>query len=87
MEGLVANLRGAYRASIRPWTGCPRDPERRWSSWTGSPPSGLPEKWRDYSTLEIDRDDLYGNAHRGYTVNYDRELTKLSEPVDRSNGT
>ncbi|MXI81397.1 hypothetical protein GR254_18380, partial [Mycobacterium tuberculosis] len=26
---------------------------------------GYPIKWRDYSKLAIDRDDLYGNVQRG----------------------
>lgn len=44
---------------------------------------GYPIKWRDYSKLAIDRDDLYGNVQRGYAVNHDRELAKLFGPVDR----
>ena len=41
----------------------------RWPSWTSSRPKiGYPAKWRDYSTLVIDRDDLYGNYRRGYAV-------------------
>jgi putative endopeptidase len=44
---------------------------------------GYPAKWRDYSTLVIDRADLYGNYQRGSAVSSDRELAKLGGPVDR----
>jgi predicted metalloendopeptidase len=44
---------------------------------------GSPTKWRDYSKLVTDRADLDGNYQRGYAVNYDRELAKLGDPVDR----
>ena len=44
---------------------------------------GYPAKWRDYSKLVIERDDLYGNYRRGYAVSSERELAKLGGPVDR----
>ena len=86
MDELVANLREAYRVSINSleWM-TPRDPaRRRWPSWTSSRRrSAIPAKWRDYSALVIERDDLYGNYLRGYAVESDRELAKLGGPVDR----
>jgi putative endopeptidase len=45
---------------------------------------GHPEKWRDYSGLEIARDDAYGNAERASRFEYLRNLAKLGRPVDRS---
>jgi predicted metalloendopeptidase len=48
-----------------------------------TPKIGYPVRWRDYSALVIDRDDLYGNALRGQVVETDRELAKLGGPVDR----
>jgi putative endopeptidase len=45
---------------------------------------GYPEHWRDYSTLEIKRDDLLGNVARA-TVYEDRHnLDKLGKPVDET---
>ena len=46
-----------------------------------------PKKWRDYSKLVIDRDDLYGNYQRGYTVNYDREWPSWAAPSTATNGS
>ncbi len=45
---------------------------------------GHPEKWRDYSGLEVRRDDAYGNAERAQRFELQRNLRKLGAPVDRS---
>jgi putative endopeptidase len=43
---------------------------------------GYPEHWRDYSKLEVKRDDLIGNLERSAAFEYDRELKKIGKPVD-----
>jgi predicted metalloendopeptidase len=48
-----------------------------------TPKIGYPNKWRDYSSLVIKRDDLYGNYQRGRAADSDREIAKLGGPVDR----
>ncbi|WP_297511620.1 M13-type metalloendopeptidase [Flavobacterium sp.] len=45
---------------------------------------GYPDKWRDYSSLTISKDDLYGNLQRCAAFEYDRNLAKLGKPVDRT---
>jgi endothelin-converting enzyme/putative endopeptidase len=44
---------------------------------------GYPDKWRDYSTLEIVRGDELGNVERARTFEFDRQLAKIGKPVDR----
>ena len=44
---------------------------------------GYPEKWIDYSGLEIRKDDALGNAQRAELFTYRRSLAKLGQPVDR----
>lgn len=44
---------------------------------------GYPDKWRDYSGLEIKAGDAYGNWWRGDQFEYRRNLGKLGKPVDR----
>jgi putative endopeptidase len=44
---------------------------------------GYPAKWRDYSALEIRRDDPLGNAQRSSLFEYNRNLAKLGKPTDR----
>jgi putative endopeptidase len=85
MDELVANLREAYRVSITDleWM----TPETRQRALEKldkfTPKIGYPAKWRDYSTLVIARDDLYGNYQRGHAREHDRDLAKLGGPVDR----
>ena len=45
---------------------------------------GYPDKWRDYSGLEIRRDDLLGNVQRGDAFEQRRQLAKIGKPVDRT---
>jgi putative endopeptidase len=44
---------------------------------------GYPDKWRDYSALEIRRDDLLGNVQRGDAFEFRRQLAKIGKPLDR----
>ena len=44
---------------------------------------GYPNKWRDYSGLEVLRGDALGNAQRGSLFDYRQDLAKLGRPVDR----
>ena len=43
---------------------------------------GYPEKWRDYSTLTVNRDDAIGNAERATIFRRNYQLDKLGKPVD-----
>ena len=45
---------------------------------------GYPDKWRDYSTLKVIKDDYYGNMQRATAFEYKRQLDKLGKPVDRA---
>ncbi len=49
-----------------------------------TPKIGYPEKWRDYSALEVVRGDALGNAMRSARFKYQRELDKIGKPIDRS---
>lgn len=43
---------------------------------------GYPDSWIDYSTLNVDRSDAFGNMQRAEAFLRARSLTKLREPVD-----
>jgi putative endopeptidase len=45
---------------------------------------GYPDKWIDYSSLEIKRDDALGNLERAQLFEYRRQLAKLRQPVDKT---
>jgi endothelin-converting enzyme/putative endopeptidase len=44
---------------------------------------GYPDKWRDYSKLEIVRGDELGNVERAREFEFNRDLAKIGKPVDR----
>ncbi|HEV2957686.1 MAG TPA: M13 family metallopeptidase [Xanthobacteraceae bacterium] len=45
---------------------------------------GYPDKWRDYSALEIIRGDALGNALRAERFEFRRRLAKIGKPTDRA---
>ncbi len=45
---------------------------------------GYPDKWRDYSKLNIVRGDLVGNVIRSREFGHDYMVNRLGKPVDRS---
>src|SRR5262249_22008851 len=45
---------------------------------------GYPDRWVDYTGLEIRRDDLLGNVQRASLFDYRRKTALLGKPVDRS---
>ncbi|MFZ0744736.1 MAG: M13 family metallopeptidase [Terracidiphilus sp.] len=45
---------------------------------------GYPDKWRDYSKLEIVRGDDLGNEERVHEFDFARDLAKIGKPLDKS---
>ncbi|MDQ6665370.1 MAG: M13 family metallopeptidase, partial [Acidobacteriota bacterium] len=44
---------------------------------------GYPDKWRDYSAVKIVRGDALGNSERATAFEFQRQLSKIGQPVDR----
>jgi endothelin-converting enzyme/putative endopeptidase len=44
---------------------------------------GYPDKWRDYSSVVVKRDDAIGNGFRADEFEFERQLNKIGKPVDR----
>ena len=85
MDELVRNLVAAYRESIQQleWMS-PATKEKALDKLAKfTPKIGYPDRWRDYSALEVDRGDLVGNVRRANSFEVDRELGKIGKPVDR----
>ena len=85
MEGLVANLIEAYRGSINnlDWMSQETKSKAIAKLEKFRPKIGYPDKWRDYSALEITADDLFGNLARVTKFERDFALAKIGKPVDR----
>jgi putative endopeptidase len=45
---------------------------------------GYPDKWRDYSSVEIRPDDLLGDVERAGSFEFVRNLNKIGKPLDRT---
>jgi putative endopeptidase len=85
MVELVDNLVEAFRRSLTqvPWMGDDTRREALAKLGQFTPKIGYPQRWRDYSALEVRPGDLLGNVRRAVAVEVDRQLAKLGAPVDR----
>jgi len=84
MEKLVKALEAAMAEDIKqlPWMSAETKVEARKKLDSIRDKIGYPENWRDYSKLEVKRDDLLGNADRNQIFEEKRNLAKLGKPVD-----
>lgn len=84
METLVDNLLKAYEVSIKELDWMSEETKKealdKLSKFT--PKIGYPDKWKSYD-LEVKADDLYGNLKRSGLMEYNRELAKLGQPIDK----
>lgn len=83
MEVMVDNLIAAYKTSIEKldWM---TDETRKQALDKLSKFSvkiGYPDKWKDYSALDVEADDLFGNLRRVAEVRYAELLEKQGGPV------
>ncbi|GAA4990681.1 M13 family metallopeptidase [Kitasatospora paranensis] len=85
MLELVGNLVDAHRRNIGalPWMRAATKDRALEKLDAFTSMIGYPDRWRDYSALTVDRDDLVGNVQRAAAVELDRELARLGGPVDR----
>jgi putative endopeptidase len=86
MVELVGNLMAAYEKSIKEleWMSDETKAQALDKLYKFTPKIGYPDQWRDYSAIEIDGDDLFGNLERATVAEYDREIGRQGGPVDRS---
>ena len=85
MDVLVGNLVEAYRQSITDldWMSSATKERALEKLDKFTPKVGYPVKWRDYSSLEITRDDLIANVRNIAEFEFARELGKIGKPIDR----
>ncbi len=85
MTDLVENLRRAYGQRIRdlPWMSQATKTVALEKLATFRPKIGYPDKWRDYSALEIRAGDAFGNASRAVVFEWERRLKRIDQRTDR----
>jgi len=86
MLELVNNLLKAYEISIKEldWMSDATKAEALDKLSKFTPKIGYPDKWKDYSALEIEADDLVGNVSRSALFVYETEIARQGGPVDRT---
>jgi len=85
MLALVGNLINAYEKSIKEldWMGEETKAEALDKLSKFTPKIGYPDEWRDYTALDIEADDLFGNLERATLAEYQRQMDRQGGPVDR----
>ncbi|TMH37497.1 MAG: M13 family metallopeptidase [Betaproteobacteria bacterium] len=86
VTALVRNLLAAYAQSIETldWMDSATKTEARIKLAKVTIKIGYPDRWRDYSRLDIVHGDLIGNVLRANRFEYERNIAKLGKPIDRS---
>jgi putative endopeptidase len=85
MLELVENLRTAYgqRIDASTWMSAETKVVAREKLATFRPKIGYPDRWRDYSALEVRAGDAYGNAKRFQVFDWNYDLARLARPTDK----
>jgi len=86
VQQLVANLRASLseRIDALPWMTPDTKARAHGKLATFTTKVGYPDKWKDYSALEVRRDDLIGNVRRASLWQWQYQVARLDKPVDRS---
>lgn len=85
MEELVSNLRAALGDSLRSCEWMTEETRAQALDKLAkfTPKIGYPDRWRDYTGLELRGDDLIGNLERIEAFDYAYQLGKLGGPIRR----
>ena len=85
MVTLVDNLIAAYAESIKnlEWMGEETKAQALVKLSKFTPKIGYPDKWKDYSALSIESDDLFGNIQRARIFGHNENMAKLGAPINR----
>ncbi len=85
MDALVENLRGAFKDGIDnlEWMDAATKVEAQDKLAKFNPKIGYPDEWTDYSTLQVDRNDLIGTVKSANKWQWDDMISKLGGPIDR----
>ncbi len=86
MEKLVENLKVAFGQSIDSldWMSPETKKEARKKLATMNPKIGYTSKWREYTEVQITKDDVIANLKSINAAEYKRNIGRLGKPVDRT---
>ncbi len=83
---MVRALEKALQQDIRdlPWMSEPTRRQAQVKREAIAEKIGYPDRWRDYSGLEVVRGDALGNVLRSNAFEFERQIAKIGRPVDRA---
>jgi putative endopeptidase len=86
MGELISNILAALKDKIEnnSWMDAPTKAQALAKLATFDPRIGHPKKYIDYSSLAVERGDLFGNAIRSDEFEWNLLLSRFAKPVDRS---
>jgi putative endopeptidase len=86
MKELVGNLREALRDDLGklPWMGEATRKQALAKLDSFVDKIGYPDKWRDYSELQVDRASYIGNIQRANVFDWHVDVRKIGKPVDKT---
>ncbi len=85
MQDMVKNLLAAMKDDIstRPWMSPETKQKAMEKLATFNPKIGYPDKWKDYSKVEISRDTYFENVNAGSKFLVEDDRSTIGKPVDR----
>ena len=85
MRDLVENLRATFKEGIDnlEWMSAETKVEAQYKLAKFNPKIGYPDKWTDYSTLKVDRDDLIGTVKSAQAWEWNDMVSDLGKPINR----
>src|SRR5262249_4876056 len=85
MAALVENLRKAYAERIEhlTWMTAETKQAALEKLKTFRPKIAYPDKWRDYSALEVHVGEAFGNRVRAAVFEWRRQVKRIDQPTDR----
>jgi predicted metalloendopeptidase len=85
MDEMIRNLRKAYEIGIDSleWMSPETKAQAKEKLSKFTVKIGYPDRWRDYDSVAIRRDDLLGNLRRAGEAQYAEMVSRLGQPVER----
>lgn len=85
MVTMVDNLIAAYAESIKKldWMSEETKAQSLVKLSKFTPKIGYPDKWKDYTAVLVDREDLFGNIQRSRIFGHNENMAKLGAPINR----
>jgi putative endopeptidase len=87
MKAMIDALTAAIREDIEtlPWmTPATREKALVKLAAFGTRKVGYPDVWKDYASVEVKRDDYFGNSRRARVFEIKRDQARIGKPTDRT---